>query len=57
MLLVSSFISLFSFVRYLDFCPDFFIQVGKRFGKKAKINFRIDGIINWYTNNCDTHID
>ena len=56
MLLVSSFISPFSFLRYLDFFPDFFSQVGKRLHKKAKINFRIDDIIKWYTNNYDTPI-
>ena len=55
MVLVSPFISPF-LLRYLDFCPDFFSQVGKRLDKKANVNFRIDDVINWYTNNYDTHI-
>ena len=32
---------LFSFFRYLNFCPDFFGQVGKQLDKKAKVFFNI----------------
>ena len=28
------------FVRYLNFCSDFFVHVGKRLVKKAKVNFQ-----------------
>ena len=31
---------LFSFGRYLNFCSDFFVHVGKRLVKKAKVNFQ-----------------
>ena len=36
---------LFSFLRYLNFCPDFFDDVGKWLDKKAKFNFRIYDVI------------
>ena len=42
---------LFSFLRYLHFCLDFFALGGKWFDKKAKINFKIYDITNWNTNN------
>ena len=30
---------LFLFLRYLNFCPEFFGHVGKQLGKKAKLKF------------------
>ena len=48
-------IKLFSFWRYLNFCPDFFGYEGKRLDKKAKINFKIYDVISWGTND-NTHI-
>ena len=47
---------LFSLLRFLNFCPDFFGHVGKRFDKKAKVNFKIYDVINWETNKYNTHI-
>ena len=38
-----------SFLRCFIFCPDFFGHVGKRFGKKANVNFKIYDVINWET--------
>ena len=31
----------FSYLRSLNFCPDFFGYVGKRLDKKAKVNIKI----------------
>ena len=56
MLLISSIISSIFFVRYLDFCPDFFGQVGKRLDKKNGVNFKRSDITIWETNNSNTHI-
>ena len=42
---------LFSFLRYLHFCLDFFAHGWKWFDKKAKINFKIYDLTNWNTNN------
>ena len=33
-----------SFLRYINFCPDFFGYVGKRLHKKAKVNFKINDV-------------
>ena len=30
---------LFLFLRYLNFCPEFFGHVGKQLGKKVKLKF------------------
>ena len=35
----------YSFFKYLNFCLDFFVHVGKRLYKKAKVNFRIYDVI------------
>ena len=43
-------------LRYLHFCHDFFVYVRKRFDKKVKLNFKSYDVINWETNNYDTHI-
>ena len=43
-------------LRYLHFCHDFFVYVRKRFDKKVKFNFKSYDVINWETNNYDTHI-
>ena len=37
-------------------CPDFFSYIEKRFDGKAQVIFKIYDIINWETNNCNTHI-
>ena len=44
------------FLKYLDFCPDVFVHVGKRVDKKVKVNFRIYDVTDWEKNNCTTHI-
>ena len=31
----------FFVLRYLDFCPDFFGQVGKQLNGKANVNFKM----------------
>ena len=43
--------SLKSILRYLDFCPDSFSQVGKQLEKKANFNFNTYGVIEWKINN------
>ena len=35
---------------------DFFDLVVKRLDKKAKVNFKIYNVMNWETNNYNTHI-
>ena len=42
---------LFSFLRYLIFCPDFFSYVGKRIDQKTKVNFKIYDVTNGNSNN------
>ena len=37
------------------FFPDIFGHAGKRLDKKATVNFKIYDIINWETNNYNTH--
>ena len=46
----------FSFLRYLNFCPETFGHLEKRFDKKAKVNFKIYGAIYWERNNYNTRI-
>ena len=47
---------LFSFLRYLNFCPGFFGHIRRRLDNKAKFNFKIyDGTI-WETSNYNTYI-
>ena len=46
MLFISSYKS-FSFLRNLNFYPDFFGHVEKQLDKKAKVNFKICDVINW----------
>ena len=43
---------LFSFLRYLKFCPYFFVHVYK----KVKVSFKIYDVIYWKTNNYNAHI-
>ena len=38
---------LFSFWKYLNFCPDFFSYVGKRLDEKVKFNFKVYDVANW----------
>ena len=42
-------------VKYLNFCPNFFGHVGKRFEKKAKVNFKIYDVTDCTTNNYNPH--
>ena len=39
------------FLRYSNFCPEFFLHTGTRFDKKAQVSFKIYDAINWKTNN------
>ena len=55
MFLISS-EKLFSFLKYLQFCPDSFGYMGKRLDKRAKVNLRIHGVTNWKTKNRNKHI-
>ena len=41
---------------YFDFCSEVLGHVGKRFDKKAKGNLIRFYVMNWETNNCNTHI-
>ena len=34
-------LQLFSYLRYLNFCYDLLVHVGKQLDKKAKVNFKI----------------
>ena len=43
------------FLRYIDFCRDFFGHVGKHLNKKVKGIFKIYDFINWEINNFKTH--
>ena len=47
---------LFSFLRYSQFCPDFFGYIGKQLDKKAKVNFKIYDVANWNTKSYNKHI-
>ena len=47
---------LFSFLRYLYFCSDFFFNAEKRIDKKAKVNVEIYGVKDCTTNYYSTHI-
>ena len=38
------------------FCPVIFGHAGKRHDKKAKVNFKIYGVINWETNNENAYL-
>ena len=46
---------LFLVSRYLNFVLTFH-HVEKRLDLKDKVNFRIDDVTAWLTNNCNTHI-
>ena len=48
-------LKVFWFLRYLNFCPDFFGHVGKRLDKKAKANFKICDVTTWKTGNYNRH--
>ena len=47
---------LFLFSRQLNFCLDFLGMQKKQLDYKAKVDFEIDGVAAWLTNNYDTHI-
>ena len=47
---------LFSFLRYSQFCPDFFSYIGKQLDRKAKVNFKIYDVTNWNTKSYNKHI-
>ena len=38
----------FSFLRFLKFCPDFFLHVGKWRDKKDQVNFKIFDLVTKY---------
>ena len=38
---------LFLFLGYLNFCPDSFVHVGKRFDNKASVSFKIYNFTYW----------
>ena len=46
----------FSFLRYLNFCSDFFGHVGQRVDKIANVKFKIHDVANWKTNKYIMHI-
>ena len=39
-----------------QFCPYYFGNAGKQLDKKVKFNFKNYDVINWETNNYNTHI-
>ena len=43
-------LKVFSVLRYLNFCPDFFDHVRKRLDKKAKFNLKICDFTDWKIN-------
>ena len=43
----------FKIVKFLSWI---FGHVSKRLDKKNKVNFKLDDVTAWLTNNCDTHI-
>ena len=47
---------LFPSLRHLNFWSEFFDHVGKELGKKAEVTFKMYGVIEWATNNCNTQI-
>ena len=51
-----SYLEIFLFLRYLNFCPDFVDHVGKRLDKKAQVDFKIYDVTKWDTNNCNKNI-
>ena len=55
MLFISS-QELFLFLRYLNVCSNFFGHVGKRLGKKVKVNLKTYDVKNWERNNCNTQL-
>ena len=55
MLFISQ-LKLFSFLLFLNLCLVFFGYVDKRLDKKAKVNFKFYGVINWEQNNYNVHI-
>ena len=42
---------LFSLWIFSNFCADIFGHLGKRINRKTKVNFKIDEVTNWETNN------
>ena len=42
-------------LRFINVCPEFSGHLEKRLEKKAKIFFKIYEVIEWETNNHDTH--
>ena len=39
------------------FSSDFLVMSNNRLNKKVKVNFKIQGVTDWTTNNYNTHID
>ena len=44
------------FLRYLNFCPDFFGHVGKRLHEKPNVTFKIYDATDSTTSNYNSHI-
>ena len=55
MLFISS-SKLFSFLKYLNFCLEFFDYVRKLLDKKTKVKFKSFDVSNWDTINHNKHI-
>ena len=55
MLFISPFKTLIV-LKFLKFCHDFFVHAEIGLDKKVKVTFKVHYVINWETNNCNTHI-
>ena len=49
-------LKIFSFLRYIDFCPDFLVMQQKWLNNKARLNSKIYDATDQQTNNYDTNI-
>ena len=43
-------------LKIFTFCPDFFGHAEKRPDKNAKVNFKLNDVTYWETNNYNTHV-
>ena len=43
-------------LKILNFCPDFFVHLGKQLDKEVQDNFKIYDVTTWETNNYNTYI-
>ena len=49
-------LKVFSFSRYLNFCPEFLVMSKKRLDRKDKDNFKICDVATWLKNSYNAHI-